>query len=95
MPLEYIRRIRLRQSWLDNEINHRRELKEILKYHKGSLAWLKIIIAKSNNWMIISDMLKEQDLLIREIKNIELDITYSTSRLKYYIKICKITSTLG
>lgn len=97
MPLEYVRRIRLINSWLYEEIQYRSELKESLTQLKEHLEWIEIQLDK--DLFIISNFLQksleQQVKLDKDIYNIELDIEYTTSRIKYYKKISKITSTLG
>ena len=96
--LEYIQRVREKQSWLYEEINYRNQLRKGREQLKERLIWIN----KTIKQLELKDSLEydldivlyidEKDRIINEIDNLEFNIRYS---INYYKEICSITTTLG
>ena len=99
--LEYINRVREKQSQLYEEINYRNQLRN----GRGQLKERLISINKIIKQLELKDSLEydldielfieEKDRIINEIDNLEFNVRYSTIRINYYKEIYSITTTLG
>ena len=99
--LEYIQRVREKQSWLYEEITYRNQLRKGREQLKERLIWIN----KTIKQLELKDSLEydldmklfidEKDKIINKIDNLEFNTRYSTIRINYYREICSITTTLG
>ena len=99
--LEYIQRVREKQSWLYEEINYRNQLRKGREQLKERLIWINKIIKQlelkdclAYN-LDIEIFIDEKDKIINQIDNLKFNIRYSTIRIIYYKELCSITTTLG
>ena len=93
--LEYIQRVRKKQSWLYEEINYRNHLKREKRQSEEKLLRIKLTLEKGDTNDSLYNTIHEQQMLMNHIDNIELHIKYSTIRISYYTENCKITTTIG
>ena len=102
MPLKYIIHIRETRRQLYEELIYKNQLKELLKHFKEQLFWIKDETRKFDNLVLTDteidkvvkitsrnlkeSLIREQTRLIKNIKEVELEITYSNNRLWYFNK---------
>ena len=99
--LEYIRQTRENQENLNNEINYRNRIRQIMKDLKEKLIWIEKTLENLDKSTCDSlhnlknSLREEQHKIINNIENLELDIHYSTDRINYYTEICNSAITTG
>lgn len=101
--LEFAKRIRLRCSWLYEEIYYKQKLKQTQKTLKEYLDEIEKIIIQvldQNNKFIpteafIESLQTHKITLIREIETINRHIGYCNNRIRHYQQICNYYYPLG
>ena len=99
--LEYIRQTRENQENLNNEINYRNRIRQIMKDLKEKLIWIEKTLENLDKstcdslYNLKNSLREEQHKIINNIENLELDIYYSTDRINYYTRICNSAITTG
>ena len=99
--LEYIRQTRENQENLNNEINYRNRIRQIMKDLKEKLIWIEKNIENLEKstcdslYNLKNSLREEQHKIINNIENLELDIHCSTIRINYYTEICNSAITTG
>ena len=99
--LEYIRQTRENQENLNNEINYRNRIRQIMKDLKEKLIWIEKTLENLDKstcdslYNLKNSLREEHHKIINNIENLELDIHYSTIRINYYTEICNSAITTG
>ena len=98
-----IKKIRERQNWIYEEVNYRNQLEIEKRQLEEKLLKMKLTLEKEdtdndlfNTYEKLFNTdgklpIHEQQILVNQIKNINLRSEYSKVRIKYYTEIAKIS----